>query len=322
MELKMSYLQSLTVFLTAADEGSFLKAAKKLGLSQPTVSFHIDNLEKNFGCPLFNRTTQGVSLTVYGRQLYENTSAINVLVHQTKNQIKAMLKGSFGHIAIGASTIPSDYILPPIIAGFLKMHPQITFSVTTGNSKTILSSFQKKELPLVLVGVAPPKELGALPLWPDELVLAAHPHLAAELAHGAATRELKSIPLILRRESSGARNAILSALEEQNITVDQLKIVLEVDSNQALKSAILHRVGIGFISRWAVRTELLSSELIILPLAAKDAFSLNLAADKPAIPNIKRNFYALIDNSPQPACTQAFFEYLIDNSNQAASDSG
>ena len=85
----MSFWQSLSVFGAVVEEGSFSGAAKKLDLTQPTVSFHIDNLEKNFGCPLFQRTSRGVTLTVYGDTLRNYTSKINVQLEEAHNHIKS-----------------------------------------------------------------------------------------------------------------------------------------------------------------------------------------------------------------------------------------
>ncbi|MBP2635149.1 MAG: cysL [Firmicutes bacterium] len=299
----MSYIQSLTVFLNVAEEGSFSSAAKKLELTQPTVSFHIDNLEKNFGCPLFTRTSKGVSLTVYGDKLYKTTRTINTLIAGTHQEIQAMIKGSAGQLLLGASTIPADYILPTLMANFLNEHPGLTLSLVTGDSQTILDKFTQGEIPIAIVGTKPEDTITSLPLWHDTLLLVAHPDFKAHIQTGSAQDWLRTLPLILRKTSSGSARTALDALAQIDVTPDQLTIVMEVGSNQAVKSAILSKIGVGFISAWAVTNELKSGQLISLPLPC---------------PPITRQFYAVSRQPLYPSCLESFWQYLTDQSNAPA----
>lgn len=292
----MSYIQSLTVFLHVAEEGSFSAAAKKLALTQPTVSFHIDNLEKNFGCPLFTRTSKGVLLTIYGEKLYETTRTINSLVASTHNEIQAMAQGSAGRILLGASTIPADYILPQLLSGFLKEHPGLTVFLVTGDSHTILKKFHNGEIPIAIIGAKPDDNLTSQPLWKDNLVLAAHPDFKTVANNSPAKDWLLTLPFVLRKKSSGTASSALSALGRLGIDPDTIKVVMEVDSNHAVKAAIMNKVGVGFISAWAVENELASGELITLPLPG---------------PAIERQFYAISRQPLRPACLDIFWQYLI-----------
>lgn len=292
----MSYIQSLTVFLQVAEEGSFSAAAKKLALTQPTVSFHIDNLEKNFGCPLFTRTSKGVSLTIYGEKLYETTRTINSLVASTHSEIQAMTQGSRGRILLGASTIPADYILPPLLARFLSEHPGLTLSLVTGDSQTILKRFTQGEFPIAVIGSKPDDSLISQPLWTDALVLAAHPDFKPVSGTSPVKDWLPALPFILRKESSGTARSALDALARLGITADDLTVVMEAGSNQAIKAAIMNKIGVSFISAWAVESELASGQLIALPLPGTA---------------IKRQFYALSRQPLRPACLETFWQYLI-----------
>lgn len=292
----MSYIQSLTVFLQVAEEGSFSAAAKKLALTQPTVSFHIDNLEKNFGCPLFTRTSKGVSLTIYGEKLYETTRTINSLVASTHSEIQAMTQGSRGRILLGASTIPADYILPPLLARFLSEHPGLTLSLVTGDSQTILKRFTQGEFPIAVIGSKPDDSLISQPLWTDALVLAAHPDFKSASSTSPVKDWLPALPFILRKESSGTARSALDALARLGITAADLTVVMEAGSNQAIKAAIMNKIGVGFISAWAVESELASGQLIALPLPGM---------------SIKRQFYALSRQPLRPACLETFWQYLI-----------
>ncbi|QDR81408.1 LysR family transcriptional regulator [Sporomusa termitida] len=292
----MSYIQSLTVFSYVAEEGSFSAAAKRLELTQPTVSFHIDNLEKSFGCPLFFRTSKGVSLTIYGERLYQTTRIINDLTTAARKEIQAMAQGSAGRILLGASTIPADYILPPLMAQFLKSNPGLSISLITGDSHTILEKFRRGEFPIAVVGTKPDDSLISQPLWTDELLLVAHPDYQSVAGASPIKDWVLTLPFILRKKSSGTISSALDALARFGINRDELTVVMEAGSNQAVKAAILNKIGVGFISSWAVEAELMSGRLISLPLP---------------IPVIERQFYAVCRQSLLPACLDRFWQYLI-----------
>ena len=294
----MSYFQSLSVFLTVAEEGSFSAAAKKLSLTQPTISFHIDNLEKNFGCPLFTRTTKGVLPTVYGHKLHANLRHMNELLHLTRQQLAAMVAGSEGQILLGASSIPGDYILPGLLAEFLKQNPGLRLCLKTGDSQSILAAYREGNFPIIIVGCPPPVDLTGevVPLWSDELVLAAHPDRVSSDGLTLSAPDLSRFPFILRKSSSASRQTALDALRQWGVDPASLNVVLEIDGNEAMKTAMLSNLGVGFISRWAIREQLTAGHLI--------------AFDLPTL-NIHRRFFAIGDLAFQPACVTRFWQYLI-----------
>lgn len=289
----MSYLHSLAVFFSVVEHKSFSAAAKQLKLTQPTVSFHIDNLEKKFGCPLFVRTAKGVTLTIYGQTLFENTYGIHDTINTTENQLKAMVAGSYGQVLIGASTIPGEYILPNIVSQFLLENPGLKISLKSGNSSEIFAAYLRGEFPIAIIGVRP--DMDSIPLWRDELVLAAHPGFSSKITKNIKLDELEKYPFILREATSGTHSVMLDALSSNGVTLEKLNIVLQVGSNEALKAALLHKVGIGFISRWAIIQELAEGRLIQLGL---NGFK------------IERQFYAVHRQPLLPACIDRFWTFL------------
>ena len=291
----MSHWQSLSVFISVAEEGSFSGAAKRLELTQPTISFHIDSLEKKIGCPLFHRTAKGATLTVYGETLYQNTRIITSLLDETEKQIKAMLEGSAGKIAFGASTIPAEYILPSIMADFLRTHPDVRFTLRTGDSQSIMAAFKTGEFPIAVVGIHPGEDYNPTPLWQDELVLVAHPDFSTRLSRKPTLVELLSLPLVTRSLTSGSMRTAMNALSNHGIQHDDLKIVLEVGGNEALKVAIMNQAGIGFISKWAVKPELASGQLIRF--------------QTPGL-SVTRQFYAICRQPLIPTCLQVFWDFI------------
>lgn len=294
----MSNLQSLPIFQAVAEEKSFSQAAKKLKLTQPTISFHIDNLEKRFGCPLFLRTAKGVTLTVYGELLLASTIKISEIMQITENNLHNMLAGHSGQITVGASTIPGEYILPEIIAAFLQQNSGIRLSLKVADSNTILAGFERGEFPIAVIGIKPQNMTFCHQQWQDELVLVAHPDIWRTLNGTLSLTELEKQPLIIREQASGTRQSTFHLLAEHGLQIDKLNIVMETASNAALKSVLISQLGIGFVSRWAIRKELTSGILKIITI--------------PEV-NLERSFYVLRSNLLQPTCIDLFFEHLLHN---------
>jgi DNA-binding transcriptional LysR family regulator len=294
----MSHWQSLSVFLAVAEEGSFSGAAKRLDLTQPTVSFHIDNLEKKLGCPLVERTAKGTTLTVYGEVLYANLGKAEALLKAAESQLQALVAGAAGRITLGASTIPAEYILPSLVAAFLRRHPGIEVDLRTGDSLAVLEGFAAGKYPLAIVG-SPPQDGGqAHPLWQDELVLIAHPALAACLGDAPTPEEALSLPLVVRGQSSGSMRTVWNALAARGLDPGKLRVAFRVGGNEALKAAVASQVGAGFVSRWAVKDDLAAGRLAVIPL--------------PGV-KIARRFYAVCRPPLVPTCVQQFWEYLLAN---------
>jgi len=291
----MSHWQLLSVFNAVAEEGSFSGAAKRLELTQPTVSFHIDNLEKTFGCPLFHRTARGVKLTVYGETLFTHTRKINSQLEMAYQQLQSMRLGQAGEIRIGASTIPAEYILPPLIAEFLRDRPGLQISLQTGNSETILSGFTAGEFPIAIIGMPPANDQLSFRLWSDELVLIAHPDIAAALGKDPGMETIFSYPFVSRPASSGSLHTVHAALREQDISPERMRVVFHVNGNEAVKSAVRNQIGLGYISKWAVQEELAAGQLQIIPTPG---FA------------ITRQFYAVCQPPPLLICFQAFWDFL------------
>lgn len=292
----MSQWQSLSVFLAVAEEGSFSGAAKKLDLTQPTVSFHIDNLEKKLGCPLVERTAKGTTLTVYGEVLFANLGKADALLKTAESQLKAMVDGAAGRITIGASTVPAEYILPGLVAAFLKKNPGLEVDLRTGDSLAILEGFAAGQFPIAVVGSPPGEGCKSRPLWQDELVLVAHPALAASMGESPSLDKILSLPLVSRGQSSGSMRAVYSALSVRGFGRDRLRVAFQVGGNEALKAAIASQAGIGFISRWAVKEELAAGRIAVIPLPEVRIF---------------RTFYAICRPPLLPTCVELFWDSLL-----------
>ena len=292
----MSYFQALAVFIAVAEEKSFSAAAKKLSLTQPTVSFHIDGMEKKFGCPLFVRSRRGAELTVYGRTLYENTRNVQELLDRTERKLRDLCQGVAGQVTMGTGTIPGEYILPPLLAQFLRDHPGVSVKLISGDSRSIYNLWKEGKVPLCVLGFLPPDAEGARRVWADELVPVASCRMLPELPELFSPADLGRYPLVLRHESSSSRSSVDQALRTYGIEPADCNVVLEVSGNEALKRAVAAGAGIGLISRRAIENEIASGALVVVKSKGL---------------SITRHFYALHHKNQELPVAEALWNYLL-----------
>ena len=155
--------KQLRSFVTVADCGSFTQAAVRLYTSQPTVSAHIRQLEDELHETLFLRTTKSLAITARGQELYDY--AVHVL--ELQDQLLDAWAQDEHTIRLGASTIPSAYILPEVLPPFRAQHPDAVFSVLQSDSAGVLQQLRAGRFELGFAGAQEQSpELVFLPFFP------------------------------------------------------------------------------------------------------------------------------------------------------------
>ncbi|HHX78112.1 MAG TPA: LysR family transcriptional regulator, partial [Firmicutes bacterium] len=116
----------LRVFVEAAKEKSFSRAAEKIFLSQPTVSAHIKSLEKEIGTLLFERRQRELKLTEAGKILLRYARELLDKKEEALAVIQKDTQAKEGRLEIAASSVPGAYLLPPLLQVFNKIYPGVT----------------------------------------------------------------------------------------------------------------------------------------------------------------------------------------------------
>ena len=277
----------LMVFRAVAEQLSFRKAAEELYLTQPAVSLQIKALEEDLGVQLFDRSGAHITMTPAGRVLLEYAAQVNAHLVQAEREIAALSGEHVGQLALGASTTIAQYVLPRLLGEFCREHPRVHSTLISGNTEHIVEAVEKQRIALGFIeGPARSREVKTEPYLEDELVLIAS--TAHELAerNSVSCSEIASIPLLMRERGSGTRHVIEMALEHQGVKRNSLHIVMELDSTEAIKSAVEAGLGIGFVSRWAIAKDLrLGNNFKIVELEGL---------------RIKREFLVVYASSPEP----------------------
>jgi len=247
----------LVVFRAVAERLSFRKAAEELYLTQPAVSLQIKALEEDVGVQLFDRTGTHISLTAAGEILLNYCHQVKTLLAQTEQEIAALGGEHSGELALGASTTIAQYVLPRLLGEFCREHPRVHPTLVSGNTEHIVEAVEKQRISLGFIeGPARSRDVKTEPFLQDELVLiVSNAHEWAERT-SVSCSEIASIPLLMRERGSGTRHVIELALERQGIKRNSMHIVMELDSTEAIKSAVEAGLGVGFVSRWAIAKDL------------------------------------------------------------------
>lgn len=243
----------LVVFRTVAEQLSFRKAAEELYLTQPAVSLQIKALEEDLGVQLFDRTGSRIALTAAGKTLLRYAEQVNALLVRAEHEVSALSGEHAGHLALGASTTIAQYVLPRLLSEFRGEHPRVQPTLISGNTERIVAAVVQQQIALGFIeGPAHSRDVKTEPFLVDELVLIVpSSHEWAERA-AVPCAEITSTPLLMRERGSGTRRVVEIALERLHVKRSALQIVMELDSTEAIKSAVEAGLGAGFVSRWAL----------------------------------------------------------------------
>jgi DNA-binding transcriptional LysR family regulator len=251
----MASLESfrLVVFRSVATHLSFRKSSEELYLTQPAVSSQIKALEEELGVQLFDRSRGTVSLTEAGALLLDYAHRLHALATEAEDHVRE-LKGEFGgELVLGASTTIAQYALPHRLGEFRRQNPQVEIRLTSGNTEEIVTALLEHRIALGLVEGPPRRrEVRVEPYLADELLLIVpRGHEWAERG-SVPCKDLTTMPLLMRERGSGTRRVVELALEKRGVRMSELNIAMELDSTEAIKSAVEAGLGAGFVSRWAL----------------------------------------------------------------------
>ena len=259
-------IRQLEVFAAVAETKSFSRAAERLYISQSTVSSHIRNLELEIKHPLLVRSTKSVRLTPdgliflrYAKRMLETRDAALAALDAPSETI----------LRLGASTIPSAYLLPKMLSDYRSSHPLVFFDILQGDSSEII---EKTKDGSILLGAVGRKEADAslsyLPFCTDQLVMItpSSSHYLALMKRKPTIRQLLKEPIILREEGSGTLKASARYLESLGIRFEDLNVVARINDLESIKQMVISGMGISILSACTVSNIKESGQALVCPL--------------------------------------------------------
>ncbi len=255
----------LRVFRAVAEHLNFRKAAEHLFLTQPAVTLQIKALENELGVRLFDRSAARITLTPQGTILLEYANRVVALLVEAEREIGESAKQVVGEFSLGVSTTIAQYVLPRLLGAFRQEHPRIRFHVHSGNTSEIVAFLLNEKVSVGLIE-GPTRERGvkAEPFMSDELVLIVPANFRA---NRVSREQFLSSTLLMREQGSGSRHVVEAALKKAGYRLKNFAQVMDLDSTEAIKSAVEVGLGVGYVSRWAIAKELELGALKIAEVA-------------------------------------------------------
>lgn len=243
--------RQLETFIEVANLKSFSKASKVLYITQPTVTNHIQNLEKELDTILINRYGKSITLTHEGKLFYKY--AVNIInsCEMAKFDL-ASYKGKVqGHLHIHSSSVPIRNVLPLVLSKFLKNYPDVTFTLSEKDSKQVTDTILKGEADFGIVGAKYREDhLNYIDLVEDRLavIVPKGSKYGSENYSYISQDVLKDEKILFREKGSGTRNLIEETLKENDIEIESLNIIGYINDTESIKKLVSMGVGIGFVS--------------------------------------------------------------------------
>ncbi|SDL03394.1 DNA-binding transcriptional regulator, LysR family [Catalinimonas alkaloidigena] len=258
----------LRVFYSVATHLNFTKAAGELFISQPAVTQHIKELEKQYELRLFERRGNRISLTPGGERLLEYAEEVLSLHRKLENDLQTQSQQRWrGALRIGASTTIAQYVLPAVMASFYDRHTDVNFSLLSANTTQIADALLKGRIDLGLVeGPVASRDLKQEWLLDDELVVVAASKSEWARQPRLTLAELPRLPWVMREEGSGTRSVVEQAFTDVGIAPEALQVVMSLGSTEAIKSFLAAGVGVSVLSRRCLRHELALGILQVLSI--------------------------------------------------------
>ena len=260
-------LYHLRVFQRVAEHEHITRASEELILSQPAVTKIIQSLEHDTGLELIERHGRRIVLTHAGHVLHSYARRMFALEREMEDELAVLRDFETGEIKLAANTTTGVYLLPPIVSCYRKLYPQVTLYMTILNSHEIIEQTLNWTLDFGLVegdSAMLPSGLHVDVFAQDELVLVVSPDHHWSKLDELNPEALREGELLMREQGSGIREVIEKALMIHSIQVHPL---FTLPDNEAIKQMVISGVGAAIVSSLAVQRELVSGDLVRIPIA-------------------------------------------------------
>lgn len=260
----MNYtLNQLQIFLKVVKTQSVTKASEELHLTQPAVSIQLKNFQEQFEIPLTEVIGRKIFITDFGKEIaiaaeniLNQVYAINYKTMAYKGQLSGRLKISV--VSTG------KYVMPYFLSEFMQQNVGVELLMDVTNKSKVIESLENNEVDFALVSILPNKmNIEKLDLLQNKLFLVGNTQ--SDFKKKTNSKAIfNDLPLIYRESGSGTRQTMENFIEKNNITT--LK-KLELTTNEAVKQAILAKLGYSIMPLIGIKSELQNNELHIIPVA-------------------------------------------------------
>jgi DNA-binding transcriptional LysR family regulator len=264
-------LEQLRVFVAVAERQHVTRAAEALNLTQSAVSAAVAALEDRHETKLFNRVGRGIELTDAGRLFLTEAKAILARVQAAELALAEVSGLKSGTLSVQASQTIASFWLPRYLVAFRRAYPGIDVRLSIGNSAQVAAAIHAGTAELGFVeGEVLDPALVSRPVARDRMMVVVgidHPWAGRKTVKAA---EIADTEWVLREQGSGTRSVFELALTQLGVRLADLRIAMELPSNEAVRAAVEAGMGATAISASVVAPSIEAGLLHAVPLKLQD----------------------------------------------------
>jgi DNA-binding transcriptional LysR family regulator len=221
-------LRDLRILQAAADKGSMAKAASDLAITQPAVSYAVAEMEQTLGVPLLDRTSQGVTPTVYGQALLDRARIMFNELRQGISEIQSLADPAVGELQMG-TTPPMSAIASAVFNKLVARYPRMTFTLTVAATDQLLQALRQRDIELVISRLADfvaDEDLKVDTLFHDELAVICSKQNRWARRRGVKLADLMDEPWVLPPPSGFLTKIIRGAFAEHGLDIPRAAVTM------------------------------------------------------------------------------------------------
>lgn len=256
----------LYTLLEILESGNYTRAAEKLSLTQPAVTQHIKQLEKELDIKIFNRVKNRFVPTAQGNLLIEYARK-NIALYEGLQQSLKDMKRQIRRLRVGITHTAESNAVAEVFGKYSLENPGTSIIIISGAINYLYDLLRNYEIDLAVVeGKLSEPGINSVLLDTDSLVFVVSNNHPLAKKRMVSIEEIKKEPLILRSSSSGTRNLFVAHLESKNMSLNEFNLIMEVDNVATIKDLVRRDVGVSILSRSACLDELKKSKMTVLPI--------------------------------------------------------
>lgn len=261
--MNISHFQT---FIQVVAEGSFADAAKKLEITQPAATLHVQKLEDALGIALFAKQGRGVELTEAGQTVLAEAQQLIHILSRFDEKLDQRLSEVKRSVTVGAGPLTTAYILPHVIASFRRNHPDIDVMAESSETDLIIRGIVDHTFDVGVVGVKVVQDKVILEEWiEDELVLIVPPDHPFARRGIIGAEELRDQRFVWQNRVTGIRRFVEAKFAERGVDID-FNCSKEVGGIDSVLTSVNAGLGISIVSRVAASMTIELGKVVRIPI--------------------------------------------------------
>ena len=256
----------LLTLLKVYETGNYTRAAEQLSLTQPAVSQHIKQIEKELNATLFVRSGGKIKPTQEGKLAIQYAERV-VSLYEHLQQALVDQKHSVDRLRVGITHTSESNVVTEVLAKFSEQNNNVSITIQTDTISNLYAMLKNYKIDIAIVeGPLTDPSINSIMLDTDFLVCAVSNDNPLARQSMVSLEALKRERLILRLPSSGTRNLFVANLESRSISLEEFNVTLEVDNIATIKDLVRRNYGVSILPRSACMDEVRKGKMTVLPI--------------------------------------------------------